>query len=182
MRTLFKFFVFLLLLSALPAYAQSTESSMSIGFFNDLLTEIEYVQGQVLQLAEAMPEEKYSWRPGEGVRSVGEVYVHIGMGNYFSLSYLGGSLPEGFNPELDKQITKKTEIIDFLKKSYDYAKSYILSLNAEDLEYPIEFFGEQSNGRRMLFLILYHNHEHLGQSIAYARSNGIVPPWSQAQK
>src|SRR4030067_2651351 len=74
-------------------FLQSLNAQSSPGFIADILAEMEYVQGQILQLAEAMPEDKYSWRPAEGVRSVGEVFMHIGVGDYFSLSYVGGSLP-----------------------------------------------------------------------------------------
>ena len=176
MKNYFKVFpaLFFFYLFIQPVYGQD--------FVQDILAEIEYVQGQVLQLAEAMPEDKYSWRPGEGVRSVGEVFMHIGAGNYFSLSFVGGSLPEGFSEDTDKSKTKKSEIIEWLKESYTHVKNHISGLKEEDLNKPVDFFGNKSNGRRMVLLCLYHNHEHLGQAIAYARVNGIVPPWSQAQK
>jgi len=186
MKNSFKLFLCLLLFLLVQlSYAEgsdsNSEATSSSDFFTDLLAEIEYVQGQVLQLADAFPEDKYSWRPSDGVRSVGEAFVHLGTGNYFLLSFLGGSKPEGFD-EMDKKLTKKAEIIDFIKKSYDDAKKFIATLKMEDLEKPVDFFNNKSNGRRMLFLTLYHSHEHLGQEIAYARMNGIVPPWSMPSK
>jgi uncharacterized damage-inducible protein DinB len=172
-RSKILFALLLFCLPVLPAFGQ--------GLVADIVTEIEYVEGQVLKLAEAVPEDKYSWRPGEGVRSVGEVYMHIAQGNYFLLSMVGGEMPEGLR-EMDKQNLKKSEVIEALKKSYAYVKSYIPKLTEEDLEKTVDFFGNQSNGRRILLVCLYHNHEHLGQSIAYARVNGIVPPWSQSSE
>jgi uncharacterized damage-inducible protein DinB len=151
---------------------------LNSNFFNDLLAEMEYVSGQVLQLAEEMPEEKFSWRPSDEVRSVSEIFMHIGTGNYFILSFLGGSMPEGIK-DADKKITKKSDVINFLMKSYEDSKNYVKELKDDVFEKPIDFFGMKTNGRRMLFILLYHNHEHLGQAIAYARFNNVTPPWSK---
>jgi uncharacterized damage-inducible protein DinB len=182
MRTLTTLFLLLLVLLPFSSFAHDSSSSAGTAgatFFADLTAEIDHVQGQVLQLCEAVPEEKFGWRPGEGVRSIGEVYAHIGTANYFLLSFLGGAVPKGLD-EKEKQLTNKADIINFIRQSYADAKSYISTLKAEDLEKPVDFFGNKVNGRRILFVLLYHNHEHLGQSIAYARTNQIVPPWSKA--
>lgn len=88
-------------------------------------------------------------------------------------------MPPEFKPEMEKTITDKSEIKAFLKKSFEDAKNFISQIKEEDLDKPVDFFGNKTNERRILMLVLSHNHEHLGQSIAYARMNGVVPPWSQ---
>jgi uncharacterized damage-inducible protein DinB len=159
------------------AFAQDSASS----FTSDLLAELEFADNEVLQLADAFPQEKYSWRPADGVRSVSEVFMHIGGGDYFLLSKLGGSMPENYKPGMEKTVTDKAEVIAFLKKSFEDAKNFISKVKEEDLSKPVDFFGNKTNERRMLMLVLSHNNEHLGQSVAYARINGIVPPWSRKQ-
>ena len=136
---------------------------------------------KIMALANAVPEEKYTWRPGEGVRSVGEVYMHIVGANCFLPTFIGVNPPEGFSQETEKKVTKKSEILAWLKKSFDHARNTITTVSDETLAKRVEFFGNESTGEGMLLLLVTHAHEHLGQSIAYARTNGIVPPWSAKQ-
>ena len=156
-------------------------------FVKEFLGQMDYVEGKLVQLAEAMPEDTYSWRPMEGVRSVGEVYLHVGFGNYLWISLGGGKVPEdvGFVPdfskrnEWDTQTTDKKKIIEIMKKSFDAMKDYAKNLTEEDLNKEVEFFGMKSSLRNFLVSGIGHLHEHLGQSIAYARMNKVVPPWSK---
>ncbi|HVO73718.1 MAG TPA: DinB family protein [Ignavibacteriaceae bacterium] len=181
MKNFFKVSLFLSFLLT-PAYSVFCQQPAPTSkFTEDLLAEMEYVQNQILQLADAMPQEKYSWRPSDEVRSVSEVYMHIGGGDYFLLSKIGAPMPENFKPDMEKTVTQKSEIIAFLKKSFEDAKNFISNIKEEDLDKPVDFYGNKTNERRMLMVVLSHNHEHLGQSIAYARMNGIVPPWSKKQ-
>jgi len=139
---------------------------------------------KVIQLADAMPSEDYSWRPEEGVRSVGEVYVHIATTNYLFLSFLGAPLPKELkanseNENLEKTITDKKEIINLLKKSFADAQNFLAGYKDTDFETIIELpFGKFTKAQ-ILMLTATHPHEHLGQSIAYARTKHIVPPWSK---
>jgi uncharacterized damage-inducible protein DinB len=173
-------FLSLIFLSAYFVFGQKMAPPAS-PYISDLLAEVDYVQNQVIQLADAMPQEKYSWRPSEEVRSVSEVFMHIGGGDYFLLSMIGGSMPPDFKPEMEKSVTQKTEVIAFLKKAFEDAKNFITKIKEEDLDKPVDFFGNKTNERRILMLVLSHNSEHLGQSIAYARMNGVVPPWSKKE-
>lgn len=171
----------LFLFAAFSIHAQG-QMPPAASFTSDLQGTLDYAQNQIIQLAEAMPEEKYSWRPSEGVRSVSEVFMHIGGSNYFLLSMIGSPMPEDFKPEMEKTVTKKSDVIAFLKKSYEDTKNFIGKIKEEDLEKDVDFFGNKSNQRSVLLVVYGHNYEHLGQSIAYARMNGIVPPWSQKQQ
>jgi uncharacterized damage-inducible protein DinB len=144
------------------------------------LAEFNLAARQILALAEATPAEKFGWRPGPGVRSISEVYMHIALGNFSLLSRAGvkmtavdfSKLPK--NPETT--ITDKAEVIRWLKMSFDtVAQAY----PSADKTKKLRFFEKDATADGVFLRILVHNHEHMGQSIAYARMNGIVPPWSK---
>ena len=162
---------------------ESNSSSSLVKLISDDLTE---TSDKVIQLAEAMPTEDYGWRPEEGVRSVGEVYVHIAMSNYFILSFLGAPMPKDLKPDsenenLEKTITDKKDIINLLKKSFADAQSFLAGYTDTDFDTEVELpFGKFTKGQ-LLMLTATHPHEHLGQAIAYARTNHIVPPWSRKE-
>lgn len=169
-----------------PASAQEAkpmEKAMdkpASGVKADILWQIEDAEKKLVALAEATPAEKFAWRPAEKVRSVGEVYMHVAGANYFFPTFWGGKIPEGINPrEFEGQGADKAKVVDTLKKSFDHVRSFINAMPDSDLDKQINLFGNQAAGRRGLLLVATHAHEHLGQSIAYARSNGIVPPWSR---
>ena len=153
------------------------------GVKGELLTWIQDAEGKLLQLAEAMPESKYEWRPDKGVRSVGEVFMHVAAANYGVPSFIGVKPPEGFDfGTYEKSLTKKADIVAALKSSFAHMEGSLTALSDADLEKPAEFFGMKTTTRGAYFLLLSHAHEHLGQSIAYARSNKVTPPWSVPQK
>ena len=159
------------------------------GFRADLLGQIEYVQKQIMDLENAIPDKKMAWRPAKGVRSVGEVYMHIALSNYFLAKFAGVELPADVKlPEFSEMskweasTTNKKEIAGKLTASFDFLKTSIGKMPDADLEKPVTFFGQETNVRGMLLTAFAHHHEHLGQSIAYARMNGIVPPWTAAQQ
>ncbi len=159
------------------------------GFRVDLLEQIEYVQKQIMDLENAIPDKNMAWRPAKGVRSISEVYMHIVLSNYLLAKFAGVELPADVKlpafSEMGKTeaaTTSKKEIADKLAKSFEFLKGSIKKMSDEDLEKPVTFFGQETNVRGMLLTTFAHHHEHLGQSIAYARMNGIVPPWTAAQQ
>ena len=146
------------------------------GFRAEFLTNLDEVQDKIMSLAEATPAEKFSWRPDRGVRSVSEVYMHIAGGNYFLATFVGVDPPK-MDLDLEKKVTKKAEVIAELKKSFDHLR--MAANRVDDLEKPVKMFGNNTTQRGVLVTMLSHLHEHLGQSVAYARINGVVPPWSR---
>ena len=132
---------------------------------------------KIVQLAEAIPAEKYAWRPSEGVRTVSEVIGHVSGGNYFLMGMAGAQAPAG-TPRNLEQITAKAEALTALRRSIEHVRSSMRAMTAADLDAPATIFGRQSTKRDACLLVVVHAHEHLGQLIAYARSNGITPPWS----
>jgi uncharacterized damage-inducible protein DinB len=174
----------LVLLLVLPtlAYAKAQPAQSKAapakpqGFRGEFLTNLDDVQQKILELAESVPAEKYAWRPAPGVRSISEVYMHTAGGNYFLASFLGLDAPKN-NGDIEKTITKKADVIAELRRSFDHLRKAANS--SSDFEKPVKMFGQQTTHRGVLVTALNHLHEHLGQSVAYARMNGVVPPWSR---
>jgi uncharacterized damage-inducible protein DinB len=146
------------------------------GFKPEFFTNLDDVQEKIIDLAESIPAEKYGWRPAPEVRSVSEVFMHVAGGNYFLTTFLGKEPPK-MNGDIEKVITKKADVIAELKRSFDHLRNAANA--ASDLDKPVKMLGSQTTQRGVLVTILSHLHEHLGQSVAYARMNGVVPPWSR---
>jgi uncharacterized damage-inducible protein DinB len=148
------------------------------------LTQLNDTEKKFLDLAQAIPAEKYSWRPGDGVRSISEVLVHVaGADVMLGARFLGTKMPEGIVTRTsEKDMTDKAKIIETMKKSFAFLSDTAAKMSDADLQKPVKLFGgQETNGDGALMFISNHMHEHLGQLIAYARTNGVVPPWSQKQ-
>jgi uncharacterized damage-inducible protein DinB len=174
---------------SLVAASTSVRAQDVKGFRADLLGQVEYAQKQILDLENAIPDGKMTWRPNKEVRSISEVYSHIAFGNYLLLKFAGVTLPQGINvtsPEdetkWEKASTDKKVIAEQLEKSFGIVKSSIGNMSDASLETMVDFFGQKMTTRSVLLSLLSHMHEHLGQSIAYARMQGVVPPWTAAQQ
>jgi uncharacterized damage-inducible protein DinB len=143
------------------------------------LRQIAAAQQKLVALAEAMPADKYGWRPGEGVRSVGEVFMHVASANFWLPTFWGAKVPAGVDPRnLEKDGADKAKTVAALKQSFDFVHQAINALPDSDLNKPIKIFGHDAIVAEAMLGIASHDHEHLGQAIAYARMNAIVPPWS----
>ena len=139
------------------------------------------VEKKMTSLAAAMPAEKYSWRPAPGVRSISEVYVHIAGANFLFPSMAGVKPPAGLDRDMEKTVTAKAKVQDLLKQSFEHARQAVMGLSDEDMSKPVKMFGRDTTYGGLFFTMANHMHEHLGQSIAYARTNGVVPPWSMKE-
>ena len=161
------------------AQKQETKPAAPAGTRESILFQIDQARDKLQSLAEAMPAEKYTWRPGQGVRSVGEVFAHVAAANYFLPTFWGAKVPAGVDPRsLEKDGGDKAKMIDTLKKSFDNLRQEIQAVPEADLGRKIKLFGQDATVRDAMMVLASHAHEHLGQSIAYARMNGVVPPWS----
>jgi uncharacterized damage-inducible protein DinB len=149
----------------------------------EFLAEVAFYEQRYTRLAQAIPAEKYTWRPAEGVRSVGEVYAHMVAANYGTARALGTPFPAGVDPKaIMANAGDKAKTVPALKDSFAHFRQAVLSLSDADLDKPLKMFGQQTTYRGAFILITGHTGEHLGQSIAYARMNGIVPPWTEEQQ
>jgi uncharacterized damage-inducible protein DinB len=145
------------------------------------LLDLDGMKQKFVALATAVPADKYNWRPAEGVRSIGEVFLHISAANYNIPNLMGTALPAGFDPKtFEKSTTDKAQIIDALNKSFASAHAAIEAMTNADFNKPLPKLGPDANYGDVIYILVTHAHEHLGQSIAYARMNGVVPPWTAA--
>jgi uncharacterized damage-inducible protein DinB len=139
-----------------------------------------HVSRQLIALAEATPAAKFAWRPAPGVRSMSEVYMHLTLANFYLLSVTGPKMPaEIQSEEMEKTVTSKAEVIDWLKRSLEAVKTARASLKPDDLQRSVKIAGRDAKVDGMYLRIIVHANEHMGQLIAYARMNGITPPWSK---
>ncbi len=146
------------------------------------LNRLDDTEKKLVSLAEAMPEEKYSWRPSEGVRSVSEVFMHEAGANIFFTTFIGVKPPAGFDPKAEKTVTAKAKVIEALKNSFAHVRDSVTNLSEADFSKPTKVMGQTLTYEEALFIMANHMHEHLGQAIAYARMNGVVPPWSKPKE
>ena len=165
---------------AAAAFAQAPAAAAP-SFQADYATDVDFVGKRLVDLATAIPAEKYSWRPAPGVRSVSEVFMHVVGADYLLPSLIGSKLPDGFSRDMEKTVTDKAKVIEWLKKGTENARAAGTGMSNADLDkkVTVKFLGGEVTQRRVLMIVETHMHEHLGQSIAYARSNGITPPWSE---
>lgn len=144
-------------------------------FKAEFVANLNEVQGKILELAEATPAEAYAWRPAPGVRSISEVYMHIAGWNYYLSTFLGAKT-QPYSGDYEKTITKKADVVAELKRSFEHLRT--VTDGVADLEKQVKMMGMTTSKRGVMMAMLNHLHEHLGQSIAYARMNSVVPPWS----
>jgi uncharacterized damage-inducible protein DinB len=165
-----------IVLTAVEARAQQPPP----GFRDEWLRQFNNSMYKFIELAEAMPEDRYAWSPGEGVMPVARVYAHVARYNYF---YPAGSLgvpaPGGEDADAMEQMTGKAEVVAFLRRSANHVRQVVRGMSDEQLAQTTQLYGRDVPQWAVLLQLVAHMNEHLGQSIAYARMNGVVPPWSQ---
>ncbi len=163
---------------ARPA-AQESEgmAELRAGF----LDQFDETVSKLEQLAEAMPPERYAWAPMEGVASVARAHMHIARYNYMIPDQsLGVAPPQGIDYEaLEESVTDKAEVARVMRASAAHARAVIAGLSDEELASSKVLFGQEKPAWAVVLQMLSHMNEHLGQQIAYARMNQVVPPWSR---
>ncbi len=170
------------LLLAGPARAQSG------GLMADLMNDVTQVQRKLAALSKAMPENTWSWRPSEGVRSVGEVVQHVAADNYLIPAFVGAAPPAATGivasdyatvQKYENRKATPAEAIDAMAASFEHLHAAMSATSEAQLGEELTVFGQKMTRQQLWVLATTHLHEHLGQMIAYARSNGVVPPWSR---
>ena len=162
--------------------AQATATSPT-GMRAEFLSDLKAQEDKYVSLAQAIPADKYTWRPAEGVRSVSEVFLHVAAANFNLPKLIGVPPPPDFKVQgFDKSTTDKAKVIQAMQDAFAHMRDAVANLPDADLEKQVDFRGGKKSARAVLVFILEHNAEHLGQSIAYARVNGVVPPWTEEQQ
>jgi len=170
-KILTRYGAYVLAIALMVPLAQAQPAKFQAAFGEDAGTLSKKFAG----LAQVMAG-KYEWKPGQGVRSVGDVFNLIVEENGLLADALTGKTNTGAAPA---PITDPGKMQDALKASYANLQKAITGLSDNDLQTQVKLFGEDMTKQDAVMLILEDQHEHLGQSIAYARTNGVVPPWSK---
>ena len=148
------------------------------------LADLQVVQKKFVDLANAIPADKFTWRPSADSRSFAEVYLHVAGERYGILGLGGATSPAGFDRKtFEKSTTDRARIVDELNKSWEFTQKTINGMTNADFAKLLPKLGPQANAGDVIYILVADAHEHLGQLVAYARVNGIVPPWTiEAQK
>src|ERR1700733_7593387 len=148
------------------------------------LVDLQAVNKKCVDLAEALPSDKITWRPSPGTRSFAEVFLHVAGERYGILSLMGATPPASYDRKtFEKSTTDRARIVDELNKSWEFGKKTINGMSNADFAKLLPKLGPQANAGDVIYILVTDAHEHLGQLVAYARENGIVPPWTvEAQK
>jgi len=156
-----------------PSYDMKAQALLDLG----------QVQKKFVDLADAFPADKFTWRPSEDSRSFAEVLLHVAGERYQILALGGATPPSDFHAkEFEKSTTDRAKIVDELNKSWDFAQKTINGMTNADFAKLLPKLGPQANAGDVIYILVADAHEHLGQAIAYARVNGVVPPWTVAAK
>jgi hypothetical protein len=153
---------------------------------SDLERTVEILHEKMTSLAEAMPERSLDWRPMEGVRSPREVFVHVAADNWYVPALMGWQAPEetGVTDDVatfrsyQERSMSHDEMLAALDASFDFLRT-AMAESSEDLDRAVTLGEQPTTVGDVWIRATVHLHEHLGQSIAYARSNEVVPPWSR---
>jgi uncharacterized damage-inducible protein DinB len=169
----------LLMIVAAGAVAQMHDMKTMNGVKGSFVRFSSATGEQFASLLDAVPQEKYNWRPAEGVRSVAESFLHVASGNYITLKTMGGKVPDGIDiMKLEKSTSDKATIAEEVKKSFEAINEYVASLSDADLTREVDFFGNKMSVGDMVMFSSNHQHETLGQAITYARMVKVIPPWT----
>jgi len=168
-----------------PAGPSEDKTPPSYDMKAQALFDLQDLHKKMVALATAIPAEKYSWRPQAGTRSISELFLHVTAANHNILGMMASTTPEpAFRAEgFETSTTDKAKIIEQLNQSFAHAEASVQSMTNADFARPEKKLGPDANSGDVIYILVTHNHEHFGQSIAYARMNGITPPWTlEAQK
>ena len=158
------------------------------GVMGDLLRDVAVIESKIVGLANAMPPDAHKWRPGVGVRSTEEVLIHVAGDNYFLPALIGVAAPAatGIDGKDNKTVAAfearrltRDQIVAELTKSFAFLKDAMSDTPDTALETAPKNSVRKTTIRATWIATVTHLHEHLGQLIAYARSNNVTPPWSK---
>ena len=162
---------------AAPAHAQAAPSTAA-GFVKEVMLQFDASMEKFIALADAIPADKFNWSPGPGTMTVAKVYGHVARYNYlYPATSLGAKAPDGRDADAAEDITDKAQMVARLKESRDHVKKVVAGLQNPGTD--TKQYGRAVPQWSVLLQLVSHMNEHLGQSIAYARMNNIVPPWSR---
>jgi len=149
----------------------------------EYLADLDTLHAKIVDLAKAIPADKYNWRPSADVRTIAQVLMHVASEfYYYTPRSIGGQGPADYGPAQAKnaaleKISTKPEVLDHLDKSWAHTKSQFAASDPSKLTGSYQPWNMPLD--RAAFNMDGDLHEHLGQLIAYARSVGVKPPWTK---
>jgi len=177
----FSVFLAAILLIAINSISSANPPDQPV-FVQEYIGQMDFIEGRLIDLEGAMPQELMGWEPADEVRNTAQVYLHVAEANYMLLSFMTGEKMEGEFGAMEKSTTNKEEVAKTLSGSFTALKDAAAKLTEDDLNKMVQTpFGMEMSMRNFMISLLNHAHEHLGQGIAYARMNNITPPWSVKQ-
>lgn len=173
--------------AAAPAQTATTSTDNTAPSYDmkaQALVDLEAIQKKFVDLAQALPNDKLTWRPSADTRSFAEVFLHVAGERYGILSLMGAKPPASFNAhDFDKSTTDRDRIVAELNRSWQFTQTTINGMSNADFARLLPKLGPQANAGDVVYILVADAHEHLGQLVAYSRENSVVPPWTaEAQK
>ncbi|MEO8000024.1 MAG: DinB family protein [Gemmatimonadaceae bacterium] len=177
--------------STVPPAAATTTTPAAVAspnVVNDLAKDVAGIEQKFVDLAKAMPDAAYTYRPMAGVRSTQEVFLHMASENYLLPAMFGAAIPAETKivagdfktaGDYEKQAIKKDSVVAEVQASFAHIRKAMAADSGAIMSGEIDFFGTKMSRQAAWIGTVTHMHEHLGQLIAYARSNKVVPPWSK---
>jgi DinB superfamily len=165
--------------SSTPPAAPQDKTPPSYDMKAQAILDLQQMQQKFTSLAAAVPQEKYTWRPGDGARTFGELFLHTAAAGFNFPTMKGTPAAPDFTAKgFEKSTTDKAKIIDWLNKSFAYSIASVESMSNAEFAAPLPKLGPDANAGDVIYLMVVHAHEQLGISIAYSRAIGVVPPWT----
>ena len=166
--------------SAAPPTAQD-KTPPSYDMKAQSILDLQQMQQKFTSLAEAVPQDKYSYRPGDGARTFAELFLHTAAAGFNFPTMKGTPAAPDFTAKgFEKSTTDKAKIIEWLNKSFTYSIASTQSMSNADFATALPKLGPDANAGDVIYLMVVHQHEQLGIAIAYSRAIGVVPPWTAA--
>ena len=150
------------------------------GFRREFLHQFDNSMARVVALAEAVPAERYAWRAVPAVQPLGQIFAHIARYNYeYPARAMGVAPPAGIDRDTLERAAEKAQVVALLRRSAEHVREVVRRMPEAQLERPTTLYDRRVPQWAVLFQLVAHMDDHLGQSIAYARVAGVVPPWSR---
>lgn len=159
--------------------ADSDKTAPSYDMKAQTILDLQQMQQKFTSLAKAIPQEKYTWRPGEGARTFAELFLHVSAAGFNFPTLKGTPAAAGFTGKgFEQSTTEKVQVIEWLNKSFAYSIDSVQAMPNAEFAKLLPKLGPQANAGDVVYLLVVHQHEQLGIAIAYSRTIGVVPPWT----
>ena len=157
-----------------------TSAQSSSPLRDELMNHFASSMEKVIALADAMPAESYAWKPSADAMPVGHVYAHIAHYNFmYPANSMGIAAPGTIKLDTLEAMRNKVQIVALLRQSAEHVRRSVSTMSPDELSKNTTLYGRTVQKWAVMLQLVAHMNEHLGQSIAYARSNNVVPPWSR---